>query len=223
MMAQRSMELQKRQVLHGGRGKVLMGRNRDGRVIVDEPTEVVIAEPTHSDGRTVDSGRTRDRSDEGRTRVWPEKEKVPSEQRGDEEEGGGPDGGSDKPILRGPMDDPPVGWLVIVDGPGSGHVLTLGVGVNCIGRDQTERVTLDYGDSMISRTNHGAVTYDPRGGKFYVQPGGGTNLMYVNDEPVLAPRALERLSHLQMGKTVLRFVPLCDDGFSWDGTKPNDR
>lgn len=115
-----------------------------------------------------------------------------------------------------PMADPPVGWLVIVDGPGRGQVATLGIGVNSIGRDPTERVSLDYGDTMLSRANHCAITYDPRGKKFYVQHGGGTNLTYANDEPVLAPRELEPLTHVQMGNTVLRFVPLCGTGFSWD-------
>ena len=121
-----------------------------------------------------------------------------------------------------PMIDPPVGWLVIVDGPGKGRVATLGMGVNSIGRDPAERVSLDYGDAMISRTNHGAITYDPRGQKFYVQHGGGTNLTYVNDEPVLEPRELEPLTHVQIGNTVLRFVPLCGVNFSWQDEPDRD-
>ena len=52
--------------------------------------------------------------------------------------------------------------------------------------------------------------------------GGGTNLTYVDDEPVLAPRELEPLAHVQMGHTVLRFVPLCGPGFSWED-EPDDR
>ena len=121
-----------------------------------------------------------------------------------------------------PMADPPVGWLVVVAGPGKGNVVTLGNGVNAIGRDRTERVSLDFGDDMISRTGHGTITYDPRHRKFYVQHGGGTNLTYVDDEPVLAPRDLEPLAHVQMGDTVLRFVPLCGPGFSWED-EPDDR
>ena len=121
-----------------------------------------------------------------------------------------------------PMADPPVGWLVVVDGPGKGRVAALGTGVNSIGRDATERVSLDYGDTTISRTNHGAITYDPRGRKFYVQPGSGTNLTYVDEQPVLAPRELEPSTHLQMGNTVLRFVPLCGVDFSWDDESAGD-
>ena len=126
------------------------------------------------------------------------------------------------PVADDPMVDPPVGWLVVIEGPGKGRVVTLGMGVNSIGRARTERVSLDYGDATISRTHHGAITYDPRGRKFYVQPGGGTNLAYANDEPVLVPRELRPSTRLQMGNTVLRFVPLCGDDFSWDDDTERD-
>lgn len=122
------------------------------------------------------------------------------------------------------MADPPAGWLVVVAGPGRGNVVTLGNGVNTIGRDRTARVSLDYGDDTISRTGHGSITYDPRHRKFWVHQSGGTNLTYVEDEPVLAPRELAPLAHVQMGNTVLRFVPLCGPEFSWeDEDEPDDR
>ena len=152
----------------------------------------------------------------GRTRIY--RPSRPGARAGD-----APDlEGQSAPAADDPMVDPPVGWLVIIDGPGKGRVATLGVGVNSIGRDRTERVTLDYGDAMISRTYHGAIAYEPRGRKFYVQPGRGTNLTYANDEPVLAPRELEPSTHLRMGNTVLRFVPLCGVGFSWDDGSNRD-
>ena len=125
-------------------------------------------------------------------------------------------GGRTRPVRDDPMADPPVGWLIVVKGPGMGRVATLGIGANSIGRGAAERVSLDYDDQKISRKNHGVITYDPRGRKFYVQPGSGQNLTYVNDEPVLTPRELAPLTHVQMGDTVLRFVPLCGAGFSWD-------
>ena len=114
------------------------------------------------------------------------------------------------------MDDPPVGWLVIVGGPGRGRVVTLGTGTNVIGRNRAARVTLNYGDPAISRADHGAITYDPRGRKYYVLPSRGTNLLYIDDEPVLEPRELAPWTRVEVGNTVLRFVPLCDEHFSWD-------
>ena len=113
------------------------------------------------------------------------------------------------------MDDPPVGWLVVVQGPGQGKVVTLGNGVNTIGRAPSERVCLDFGDTLISRQRHALITYDPKGKKFYVQQGDGTNLTYIGDTPVLTPTELEEFSKIQMGETVLLFVPLCGERFDW--------
>ena len=117
------------------------------------------------------------------------------------------------------MTDPVVGWLVIVEGPGKGRAMQLGYGMNAIGRGKTNRICVDFGDDQISRSEHAIVTYDPRGRTFYVQHGGGTNLTYMGgDMPVLAPTALPALSHISIGNTVLRFVPLCGEAFDWQDT-----
>ena len=43
-------------------------------------------------------------------------------------------------------DDPVVGWLVVVDGyPGKGNYVHLGFGMNGIGRNETNRIQLDFG------------------------------------------------------------------------------
>ena len=113
------------------------------------------------------------------------------------------------------MDDPPVGWLVVIQGPGQGKAVTLGNGVNTIGRASSERVCLDFGDTLISREKHALITYDPKGRKFYIQQGDGKNLTYIGDAPVLVPTELEGFSSIQMGETVLLFVPLCGERFDW--------
>ena len=121
----------------------------------------------------------------------------------------------DRKEEAGAMEDPISGWLVVVGGPGKGRALTLGYGANSIGRGDTNRVRLDFGDDQVSRGTHATVTYDPRGKRFYVQHGGGTNLTYLDDEPVLTPTDLPALNHISLGDTVLRFVPLCGDEFDW--------
>jgi len=128
-----------------------------------------------------------------------------------EEKGASPGSGD-----RGePMDDPVVGWIVIVEGPGQGASLTLGYGMNSIGRAPSERICLDFGDSQVSRTNHAAVTYDPRGKKYFVAHGGGKNLTYLGDEPVLMPVELKGGEEIMIGDTKLRFVPFCGADFDW--------
>ena len=113
------------------------------------------------------------------------------------------------------MLDPVAGWLVIVAGPGKGNFVKVGHGQNSMGRSENERICLDFGDMEISRNNHAILTYDPRGRKFYFQQGTGSNLVYLNDEPVLSPTAVEDRAELLIGNTRLRFVSFCGPGFSW--------
>jgi hypothetical protein len=117
------------------------------------------------------------------------------------------------------LDDPVVGWLVVIDGPGKGQSLKIGYGQNSIGRSAGQRIRLDFGDEQISREAHAFVTYDPKGRKFYIQNGGGSNLIYMADQPVLVPTELVAHDELSLGKTVLRFIPFCGAGFDWqDGS-----
>jgi hypothetical protein len=113
------------------------------------------------------------------------------------------------------MHDPVVGWLVIVVGPGRGNALTLGYGLNGIGRGPRARVRLDFGDLEISRDQHAVITYDPKGRRFYLQHGGGTNLTYLDQQPVLVPSELKGDEIIVLGQTQLRFIPFCGANFDW--------
>ena len=114
-----------------------------------------------------------------------------------------------------PMADPVSGWLVVVAGPGRGEVCQLGYGSNSLGRAENSRVRIDFGDDGISRDGHATVTYDPRGRKFYLQHGGGKNLTYLGDDPVLMPAVLDAMQEFTIGRTTLRLVPLCGPDFDW--------
>jgi hypothetical protein len=111
--------------------------------------------------------------------------------------------------------DPLVGWLVVIEGPGRGTALTIGYGNNRIGRAPTENVSLDFGDELISRENHATLTFDGRHRRFYMLPGQGRNLVYVNDEPVMSPVEIKGGEDILLGSTKLRFVPFCSKAFDW--------
>ena len=111
--------------------------------------------------------------------------------------------------------DPVVGWLVVVEGPGRGASLNIGYGNNRIGRAPTENISLDFGDEEISRENHSTITFDGRHRRYYVLPGQGRNLVYVNDQPVMSPLELTGGEEILLGQTKLRFVPFCGKSFDW--------
>ncbi len=112
---------------------------------------------------------------------------------------------------------PVTGWLVIVKGPGRGVALELGVGNNHIGRSRDHnRVVLDFGDATISSANSGNVAYDIKAKQFVLVPGQSTNLIYLNDNAVYVPAPLKTGDLIQIGQTILYFVALCGENFSWD-------
>lgn len=123
--------------------------------------------------------------------------------------------GQPEPATDDPMQAPPVGLLLVIDGPGKGHMLPFSYGMNPIGRSPTERLSLDFGDERISREGHALVTYDGEARKFYLQHGGGANLTWVDGNPVLEPRELTARQRIRLGDTTLMFIPLCAASFDW--------
>jgi len=113
----------------------------------------------------------------------------------------------------------PVGWMVVVAGPGRGSAFNLFSGVSQIGRGEGQAVRLDFGDTSISRENHAAVAYDPEQQAFFLGHGGKTNLVRLNNSPVLSTEPLTSGALIRIGETTLRFVGLCGADFDWDKTQ----
>lgn len=122
----------------------------------------------------------------------------------------------------GDLSRAPVGWVVVVAGPGLGTAFPLSYGSNRLGRGQDVDVALNFGDESISRGPHCRVVYDVKGRTFYLQPGEGTGLTYMNGGPVLAPTQIQSEAEFEIGHTTLRFVPLCGAGFDWQALTKED-
>ena len=112
--------------------------------------------------------------------------------------------------------DPVVGWVAVTKGPGKGASFALGYGMNQIGRDRGQKVALDFGDEEIKRDGHAQIVFDHVATKFHLLHGGGRNLTYVGTAPLLQPRELTGGEEITLGKTTLRFAPLCGPGFRWE-------
>ncbi len=112
----------------------------------------------------------------------------------------------------------PVGWLVVIEGPGRGASFTLHNGVSKIGRGEDQSIRLDFGDDSISRDNHAAIAYDEEQNTFYLGHGGKANLVRRNGHPVLTTEELSNADLIRIGETQLRFVAFCTPEFAWDLT-----
>ncbi|SFS22219.1 FHA domain-containing protein [Yoonia litorea] len=117
----------------------------------------------------------------------------------------------------------PVGWIVVVDGPGRGESFSLLSGMSQIGRGEDQAIQLDFGDNSISRTNHAAIVYDPESKEFLLGHGGKSNIVRLNDKPVISNETIKTGDLIKIGETILRFVALCDKTFNWaDGATEED-
>lgn len=115
--------------------------------------------------------------------------------------------------------DFPVGWLVVVSDTGRGKAFALRDGVSTVGRGTDQTVCLDIGDNSISRESHISIAFDAEQKKFYVGHGGKTNLVRLNNKPLLSTEELNSKDMIRLGETTLRFMAFCDDDFSWDDQK----
>lgn len=111
---------------------------------------------------------------------------------------------------------PVVAWLVVRDGPGRGRALSMSYGLNKIGRDPDQSVSLDFGDTKVSRSHHAAIEYDPKLRAFYLSK--GENLVYLNGDRVGSGQehALNSGDQIELGDTTLQFVAFCGPDFDWN-------
>ena len=110
--------------------------------------------------------------------------------------------------------EPPTGYLICVAGEDYGMGFPLKTGNNSIGRSVSMDVVIM--DEKVSREKQAFVMYEPRKREFYMKPGEGTGLCYLNGELVLEPVKMKALDLIWLGDTKLMLVPVCCEGFSWD-------
>ncbi len=120
-------------------------------------------------------------------------------------------------IARAGFDqDPVVGWLVVIGGPGLGAFRPIHEGNNAIGRNASQRIPLDFGDTTISAEEQAYIRYDSMDRSFLFVPNlSKTNVVSVNNKRPTAAVKLEVMDVIGMGRTQLAFVPFCGEEFDW--------
>ncbi len=111
--------------------------------------------------------------------------------------------------------EPVVGWLVAIEGPAKGISYELIAGKNSIGRSSTMTVVIVQ-DNKVSRDKHTTVMYEPGGRKFYLLAGESNGMVYYNGDILLENKVLAKGDRIKVGDSVLLFVPLCGEDFSWE-------
>ena len=120
-------------------------------------------------------------------------------------------------VARGGFEqDPVVGWLVVVGGPGIGSFRPIYEGNNAVGRASSQRIPIDFGDNTISSEEQAYIRYDSMDRSFLFVPNlAKTNVVAVNNKKPTGAIKLELMDVITMGRTQLAFVPFCSEEFDW--------
>lgn len=120
-------------------------------------------------------------------------------------------------VARGEFSqDPVVGWLVVVGGPGLGAFRPIYEGNNAVGRGASQRIPMDFGDNTISSEEQAYIRYDSMDRSFLFVPNlAKPNVVAVNNKKPTGAIKLELMDVITMGRTQLAFVPFCGEEFDW--------
>ena len=94
-------------------------------------------------------------------------------------------------------------------------MLTLGNGLNVLGRGPNARVRIDFGDDAIARANHARLVYEPRQRVYLLSHGEGANPTYLNGNAVTETVQIDSGTMIEIGETTLRFQAFCGREFDW--------
>lgn len=112
----------------------------------------------------------------------------------------------------------PHGWLVVIEGPGTGEWFVLERGVSHIGSAEGQTVRLGFGDEDIAPERHAALVYDADSHAFVLDAGGG-HPVRLNGLPADAQAMLRDGDVISVGATSLRLVSLCSPNFNWESER----
>jgi hypothetical protein len=110
--------------------------------------------------------------------------------------------------------DPVVGWLVCAEGAERGRDYRIRSERNFVGRSEKMDICI-RGDETISREAHTIISYNPKKNTFRLYPGESKGIVHLNDEEVVAAMELKPYDRIELGKTILIFIPFCGEQFKW--------
>ena len=90
--------------------------------------------------------------------------------------------------------------------------------------DVMENLAKEFMEKVAKeKENEENDSYDTNTKEFLLGHGGKSNIVRLNDKPLISNETLKTGDLIRIGETVLRFVALCDGSFDWDnGTNEED-
>lgn len=111
--------------------------------------------------------------------------------------------------------EPVVGWLVVVKGPGRGASREIVTGRNSLGSGADEDIRIAFGDTAIAPHGHLYIVYDDEAREFVVEDGKQKVVVRLNGKLLTETMPIGNGDELRIGATTFRFVALCGPDFDW--------
>jgi len=115
--------------------------------------------------------------------------------------------------------EPVVGWLVIVGGYGMGQSFELKRGLNEIGQDEVNSISINFGDDGIDSIRHFIIIFNHTKGNFLIQSGSNDSDIVLNEEKMYYFDELNSGDTIKIGSTTLKFISFCSQSCRWDFDK----
>lgn len=106
----------------------------------------------------------------------------------------------------------PYGWLVIVEGPGTGEWFPLERGTSVVGPAGGQTIEMDFGDDTIGEDRVARLSFDEARHAFMLDSNGPFR---VNGEAERSRRMLRDGDVFTIGGISMRLVALCSRNFHW--------
>ena len=111
--------------------------------------------------------------------------------------------------------EPVVGWLVGIKGEHFGESFNISSGRNSVGRSASNSIVMAK-DFTVSREKQAWIIYEPKKREFYIQPGEGSSLSYLNGEMIMTLQKLKNGDVIDLGSGQYMLIPLCGENFTWE-------
>ena len=108
----------------------------------------------------------------------------------------------------------PYGWLVVVEGAGTGDWFVLERGVSHIGSQDGQTVQLGVDDNDVEPVCHAELVYDENNHGFVIGAA-SRGKVRINGLESKLPQQIRDGDTISVGGTVMRLVGLCTPNFFW--------
>ena len=109
---------------------------------------------------------------------------------------------------------PVVGWLVCAQGADIGKDFRLHANFNHVGRNGNMDIQLT--DPYVSHDKHFTVSYALQSNLYFAEMGQGRSFVHINGQPLVGSTQLKKGDQIQVGNTLLIFIPLEQQDVQWN-------